>query len=276
MRSIRRMTPGSWIGLLVMLVISIMAFYPFYSMLIMSTYQSNDLYTSIKLLPGNYLGENFKTLFSIDFLAYYKNSIIVAISTTVLGVLVSAAAGFAFGKYKFRFKNVLFVSVLLTMMIPMQFGIVAFVIEMRWFGWLDTLLPLIIPPAANAFGVFWMTQFARSTIPDEVMESARIDGCGETSIFFKIVLPFLRPAFITLGLLFFLWSWNSFFVPLIVLSTDSLYTIPLGIRGLAGQFRADSAAQILGLTIGTIPVLVFFAIFSKNLIEGLASSAVKG
>ncbi|WP_028562827.1 carbohydrate ABC transporter permease [Paenibacillus pinihumi] len=272
----RQRSLADWIGLAVMLVISLAAFYPFYSMMIMSTYESNELYTGIKLLPGSYLGENLKTLFSIDFLAFYKNSLIVALSTTVLGVLVSAAAGFAFGKYEFRFKKTLFVMVLVTMMIPMQFGIVAFVLEMRWLGWLNTLLPLIIPPAANAFGVFWMTQFARSTIPGEVLESARIDGCGETGLFFKIVLPFLRPAFVTLGLLFFLWSWNSFFVPLIVLSKDSLYTIPLGIRGLAGQFRADNAAQVLGLTLGTIPVLVFFSIFSKNLIEGLASSAVKG
>ncbi|MFF2483936.1 carbohydrate ABC transporter permease [Paenibacillus sp. NPDC058071] len=272
----RKLGVGGWVGFLIMLVISLLAFYPFYSMIMMSTYNSNELYTGIKLYPGNYLAENFKTLFSIDFLGYYKNSLIVAISTTVLGVLVSAAAGFAFGKYEFRFKNILFVSVLVTMMIPMQFGIVAFVLEMRWLGWLDTLLPLIIPPAANALGVFWMTQFARSTIPTEVLESARIDGCGETGIFFKIVIPFLRPAFVTLGLLFFLWSWNNFFVPLIVLSSDSLYTIPLGIRGLAGQFRADNAAQILGLTVGTIPVLIFFGFFSKNLMEGLASSAVKG
>lgn len=267
---------GGWIGMLIMLAISLAAFYPFYSMIMMSTYNSNDLYTGIKLIPGDYLAENFKTLFTIDFMAYYKNSLIVAVSTTVLGVFVSAAAGFAFGKYEFRFKKTMFAAVLVTMMIPMQFGIVAFVLEMRWIGWLNTLWPLIVPPAANALGVFWMTQFARSTIPTEVLESARIDGCGEAGIFFRIVMPFLRPAFVTLGLLFFLWSWNNFFVPLIVLSSDSLYTIPLGIRGLAGQFRADSAAQILGLTLGTIPVLVFFAVFSKNLIEGLASTAVKG
>ncbi|QJD83874.1 carbohydrate ABC transporter permease [Cohnella herbarum] len=272
----RKLGINGWIGLLLMLVISVVSFYPFYSMIIMSTYESNELYTGIKLLPSSYLAENWNSLFSIDFLAYYKNSLIVSISTTVLGVLVSAAAGFAFGKYEFRFKNLLFVLLLGTMMIPMQFGIVAFVLEMRWFGWLNTMLPLIIPPAANAFGVFWMTQFARSSIPSEVLESGRIDGCGETGLFFRIVLPFLRPAFVTLGLLFFLWSWNSFFVPLIVLNDDSLYTIPLGIRALAGQFRADNAAQILGLTLGTIPVLLFFSIFSKNLIEGLASSAVKG
>jgi multiple sugar transport system permease protein/cellobiose transport system permease protein len=262
--------------LIFMIVLSLLSLYPFYSMIIMSTYDSNELYTGIKLLPGSELAANLHTVFSIDFLAYYRNSLIVAVSTTALGLLVSAAAGFAFGKYEFRSKRMLFVIVLLTMMIPTQFGVVAFVIEMRWIGWLNTLFPLIIPPAANAFGVFWMTQFARSSIPGEVLESARIDGCSETGLFFRIALPFLRPAFVTLGLLLFLWSWNNFFLPLILLNNDKLYTLPLGIRGLAGQFRADNAAQILGMTLGTIPVLIFFGVFSKNLIEGLAASAVKG
>jgi cellobiose transport system permease protein len=267
---------GGTVLFVVMVLVSLLALYPFYSMIVMSTYDSNSLYTGIKLLPGNYLGENLKTLFTINFLSYYKNSLLVAVSTTLLGVMISAAAGFAFGKYHFRFKNLLFAFVLLTLMIPTQFGVVAFVIEMKWLSWQNTLLPLIIPPAANAFGVFWMAQFAQNTIPGEVLESARIDGSSETGIFFRIALPFLRPAFITLGLLLFLWSWNSFFMPLILLTDDSLYTLPLGIRGLAGQFRSDNAAQILGMTMGTIPVLIFFAIFSKNLIEGLAATAVKG
>jgi len=267
---------GSYIMFALMVIISLISLYPFYTMIIMGTYESNQLYTGIKVWFGDYLNQNLNSLFSISFLSYYKNSLLVAIATTALGVIVCSAAGFALGKYQFKGKNLMLAIVIGMLMIPSQLSIIAFVIEMRWFGWMDTLWPLIVPPAASAFGVFWMTQFAKNTIPTEVLESARIDGCNEVGLFTRIAMPFMRPAFVTLALLLFLWSWNNFLTPLIVLNSDSLYTIPLGIRGLAGQFRNDNAAQILGITLGTIPVLFFFIAFSKNLIEGLASSAVKG
>jgi multiple sugar transport system permease protein/cellobiose transport system permease protein len=268
---------GNALMMIIMLIITFISLYPFYTMIIMGTYESNELYTGIKFWVGDYLQENFNSLFTrINFLAYYRNSLFVAISTTVLGILVCSAAGYAIGKYEFRFKKTLFAIILGMLMIPTQFNIVAFVVEMRWLGWTNTHLPLIIPPAANAFGAFWMTQFARNSIPTEVLESARIDGCNEYGIFFRIAMPFMRPAIVTLALLLFLWSWNNFFTPLIILNDNNLYTIPLGIRGLAGQFRNDNAAQILGITLGTIPVLIFFAIFSKNLIQGLSASAIKG
>lgn len=256
--------------------ISIVAIYPYYSMIMMGTYYSNDLFTGIKILPGDYLKENLATLKTINILTFYKNSVLVAVSCSILTVFVCAAAGFGFAKYQFKFKKPLFTFILLTMMVPLQLGIVAFVVEMRAIGWLKTLLPLIIPPAANAFGAFWMTQFALQAIPDEVMESARIDGCSELRIFTQIALPFMVPACTTLGLLAFLLSWNSLFQPLIVISDAKLFTIPLGIRQLATNFRMDNAAQILGLTLTSIPILFLFAIFSRSLISGLSSAAVKG
>ncbi len=264
------------IGFVLILLISIIAILPFYTMLIMGTYYTNDLFTGMKFIPGNYLGENIKTLFSIDILAFYKNSIIVAGGSAILTVVVCAMAGFAFAKYKFLFKKTLFSSVMVTMMIPMQLGLVAFVIEMQAIGWRNSLLPLIIPPAASAFGVFWMTQFASSAIPDEVMESARIDGCNEFTLFVKIALPFMRAACMTLALLAFLWSWNNLLTPLVVISNESLYTIPLGIRQLSTTFRNDTAAQVLGLSLTTLPILLLFSAFSKSLISGLSAAAVKG
>jgi multiple sugar transport system permease protein/cellobiose transport system permease protein len=257
-------------------VVSIIAIYPYYSMVMMGTYYSNDLFTGIKILPGDYLKENLATLKTINILTFYKNSVLVAVGCSVLTVLVCAAAGFGFAKYQFRFKKPLFTFILLTMMVPLQLGIVAFVVEMRAIGWLKTLLPLIVPPAANAFGAFWMTQFALQAIPDEVMESARIDGCSELRIFTQIALPFMVPACTTLGLLSFLLSWNALFAPLIVISDAKLFTIPLGIRQLATNFRMDNAAQILGLTLTSIPILFLFALFSRSLISGLSSAAVKG
>jgi cellobiose transport system permease protein len=261
---------------LFMCVVSIVAIYPYYSMIMMGTYYSNDLFTGIKVLPGDFLLQNLATIRTINILRFYKNSALVAVCSSTLTVLVCAAAGFGFAKYQFRFKKPLFTFVLLTMMVPLQLGMVAFVSEMKAIGWLKTLLPLIVPPAANAFGAFWMTQFALQAIPDEVMESARIDGCSELRIFGQIALPFMVPACTTLGLLSFLLSWNSLFTPLIVISDAKLFTIPLGIRQLATNFRQDNAAQILGLTLTSIPILFFFGFFSRSLISGLSAAAVKG
>lgn len=261
---------------LILSAISVIVVFPFYTMIMMGTFSSNELFTGIKIVPGSYVFQNLRNLMQVNLLNAYKNSIIIAVGATSLGILVCSLAGYAFAKFDFKMKKIFFTFILITMMIPMQLGIIAFVIEMRTLGWLGTLLPLIVPPAANAFGVFWMTQFTKGAIPNEVIESARMDGCGELQIFFRIALPFIKPACITLGLLLFLQSWNNFFVPLVVVNNERLYPIALAIRRLSTQFQRDNAAQILGTTLGVIPALVFFTIFSKNLIRGLSAAAVKG
>jgi multiple sugar transport system permease protein/cellobiose transport system permease protein len=275
---------GSFIGgsilrkiplLIIMIFISLIALAPFWFMINMGTYKTNALYTGLKLLPGDYILGNLKTLGQIRIERFYFNSLFVSLSCSILTVIVCSMCGYALSKYKFKGREAMITVVMLTMMVPTQLSLVGFVIEINKIGWLNTHLPLIIPPAASAFGVFWIRQYSKNAIPDSVVESARLDGCGEFRIFLMIALPFMGPACATLIMLSFLWSWNSFFIPMIVLSTLKLYTIPLGIRQLATQFRADVAAQILGMTIATIPMLIMFALFSKNLISGLASAAVK-
>ena len=261
--------------LLIMIIISLVALAPFWIMGMMGTYKTNSLYTGIKLIPGNFMQGNLKTLSQIAIDRFYLNSIYVSLSCSLLTVLVCSMCGYALAKYQFKGREMLGNIVLLTIMIPSQLSLVGFVMEINKIGWLNTHLPLIIPPAASAFGVFWIRQYTRTAIPDSVIESARLDGCGEFMIFLRIAFPFIGPACVTLLLLSFLTSWNSFFIPMIVLSSLKLYTIPLGIRQLATQFRTDVAAQILGMTIATIPMLIMFAIFSKNLISGLASAAIK-
>lgn len=272
----RKMGMGR-IGVYIFLIlISIIAFIPFYSMIVMGTYYSNDLYTGIKLFPGDYLVENFKTLMKVDMGGFYKNSLFVSITSTVFGTLICASAGYAFAKFKFKGKKVIYTIILLTLMVPTQLSIVAYVMEMRAFGLNNSLWPLIFPYLASPFGVYWMTQYSSDAVPTEILESARIDGSGELRTFVRIVLPLLGPAFVTLGLLIFLWSWNNFLVPSIMVSSPENYTLPLGIRQLGTTFRTDNGAQILGVSLGTIPVLLLFTVFSKNLITGLSSAAVKG
>lgn len=273
---IRRITISKAIMLLILGLMSIVAVLPFYSMMVMGTYYINDLFTGIKLVPGNYVMENFKTLLNVPILSYYKNSILSAVGSAVLCVMISSMCGYAISKYTFKMKKVLFNFILLTLMIPTQLGLIAFMIEMKYLGLLGTLWPIILPNGASAFGVYWMTSYIQDAIPNEVLESARIDGCNEYSIFFRVALPFIKPAILTLALLSFLWSWNSLLIPLVVLNKESLFTLPLGIKSLSTGFRNDYGAQILGLSVGTIPILVFFSFFSKNLISGLSSAAVKG
>lgn len=260
---------------LVIIGLSIIAIFPFYMMVVMSTYKTTELYTGLKLFFGSYLVENFKSLMQINLLKYYGNSIFVSASCAFFTVLVCSLCGYGIGKYKFKGKKTLLSIVMLTMMVPTQLSMVGFVKEMNFIGWSNTLLPLIIPASASAFGVFWIQSFVQDAIPDSVIESAKLDGCGELRVFFNIALPFMRPACATLALLSFMWSWNSFMLPNVIISKESNFTIPLGIRQLSTQFQNDISAQILGVTVATIPILILFSVFSDNLISGLSSAAVK-
>lgn len=260
----------------ILILLAAVAVFPFYSMIVMGTYKTRDLYLGIKLWFGDYFLTNLKTLVSAKLWRNYANSIIVAGLTTVCTVFVSSLAGIGYAKYNFRGKKLFYNFVLLTMLIPTQLGIVAFYMEMKIFGWTNELISLIVPHCANAFTLFFVMQYAQQAIPGEVMESARIDGCSEWQVYRKICLPFLKPCLLTIALLVFLWTWNNFLEAFIMLSDESLYTIPIAIKTLSTRYAKDIGAQILGLSIGTLPALIFFAVFNKNLIQGLASSAVKG
>lgn len=260
----------------VVALFSLVAFAPYYFTVIMGTHASSELYRELQFLPGTHTWENLQLIIDSGFLKYYWNSFYVAACVTVLSVLVSMGAGYAFAKFRFRGADKLFLFVMLTMMVPPQIGLVGFVIEMRAFGWNNTLLPLIIPNAASAFGVFWMRQYARSFVPTEVIESARIDGSGEFRTFFSIIIPMCKAAAVTLGLLAFIGSWNSYLIPLVIVNKAHNYTIPLALSILTSMQENHLASQIMAVTIGTIPMLILFAAGSKYFIRGLSAGAVKG
>ncbi len=255
---------------------SIISLFPFYIMLIMGTHKNENLFKGLHLMPGNYLLENFRTITSMNFLQYYKNSLIVTMTATLGILVISILTGFAFAKMKFRFKNALFAFILATLMIPGQVGLVGFLMEMRVFGWNDTFLPLIIPPMASGFGVFWMKQYMEASVPDELLEAATMDGCGVMKSLIVIIVPLIKPAIITLFLLFFLWTWNDYLTPLVILMDQSKYTIPLSISLIGQLHRTDYAARILSLALATLPILILFGFGSKYLIKGMVVGAIKG
>lgn len=261
---------------LTMAIISLVAFIPFYAMFIMSTYVTEDLYKGLVLLPGNYLIQNVKTAMNSGLLTFYKNSVFVSVASTVISVLVSSMAGFALSKYRFPARNRIFCFILLSMMVPSQLGLVAYVLQMRYMGLINTLWALVFPWCASAFGAFWMTQYISSGVPNEIIESGRIDGCPEWRIFAELVLPCIIPAVVTLMMLIFLWSWNNYLLPLVIQNNPDSYTLPIGLSAIGDLYRVDHAAKIAGLSLGTLPLLLIFSFGSKSFIRGLTAGAVKG
>ena len=261
---------------LFMVMMSVCALLLFYMMIVMGTHYSEDLYTGVKLFFGKYFVQNFQTVMRQNFLLYYWNSIVVAGCHVAGGLVISALTGYAFAKFEFRGKKFFFAVIVATLAIPEQFGVIGYVLEMRWLGLNNTLFPLIVFGMANAFGVFWMRQYIGSSVPDEIIESGRVDGCREFGIFFRLIMPIIRPALITIFLLLFLWSWNNYMTPLVMISKEKLYTIPLSIALISSEYRTDYAARILALSMGTIPILILFSFGSKYLIQGLVAGSVKG
>jgi ABC-type glycerol-3-phosphate transport system permease component len=220
---------------------------------------------------------NLSELFRrIPFSQNLLNTAFVATTSTILSLFLCALGGFAFAKLQFPGRDVLLTIMLSTMMIPGQVTLVPLFIIMNRLGWLDTYYPLIIPGAANAFGIFLMRQYA-TAIPDELIDAARIDGCGSFRIFRSVAAPILQPALTVVGLIFFMGSWNEFLWPLIVLKSMNMYTVPVALSSLVGLGYVVPYGVILaGATISSLPLAVLFLIFQRGFVSGILAGAVKG
>ena len=261
---------------LLLFVVSVIMITPFFFMILMSTYPTQQLGNVLSLRPGGFFVENLKTVLASGFLNYYWNSIRSAVVFTILSVFLCSLAGYGFAKFQFKGKSFLFAFVLGSMMIPAQLGLIGYVIQMRSMHLIGTIWPIIVGDIASCFGVFWMTQYITSSVPKPIMEAARLDGCGELRMFFQIVLPTIKPALATLGIIQFIFSWNYYLRPLMTISDPELYTIPLGIASLSTRYQTNYAAQITALTLGTIPTIIIFVIGARSFISSLTAGAVKG
>jgi multiple sugar transport system permease protein len=258
------------VGALIMLA-------PFYFMFVFATHTRTEIFSMPPpLWFGSALLENMNIL--TEKITFWKNlgwSLYVAIASTVLTLLFCSMAGYAFALMEFKFKNFLFAWVLGTMLIPSFMNMIPTFMVMDLLGWIDEHRALYLPGAAGAFGIFLMRQFASTAIPKELIEAARMDGCGEFAIYWRIVLPLLKPALGTLGLVTFIGSWNNFIGPLIVMRTADNYTLPLALRSLQSPVNTEWGALMTGSAIATIPLMILFAISSRQLIAGLTAGAVK-
>lgn len=228
-------------------------------------------------LLGSYLDfSNYARAWNaFPFGRYLFNSIFVGLVTTVLTLVTSAMAAYAFSRLRFRGRDKLFFAYLATLMVPLQVTIIPLYMILRLLGWHDTYAALAIPPAFTAFGVFMLRQFFLS-IPMEIEEAARIDGCGRFRIFTVIILPMSKPGLGALAIFTFVNSWKSFFWPLIVTASDELKTLPLGLYTFSGQYGTDWTALMAATGISIIPGVIFYIIFQKSLVQGIALSGMGG
>jgi multiple sugar transport system permease protein len=262
---------------LVLGLFSLLFAFPFYYVFVLATWPGDRvLEFPPHMFFGNGVQENAQILFSrVPYLKNFLNSLGIAAISTVLTIFFCTMAGFAFAKYKFKFKKQLYQFVIATLAIPGFLNIVPFYKMMVAFKWINTWLPLIVPGMAGAFGIFLMTQFMENSIPEEILEAGRIDGLTEFGLLMKIAFPLAKPGMAILGIITFIGSWNSFTSAMIFLPSVEKTTLPVALSMLNSRVDNNMGGLMLGTALSLIPIIIVFVAFSKQIIAGLTAGAVK-
>jgi ABC-type glycerol-3-phosphate transport system permease component len=265
------------LGNAVLLVVIFLTIMPYVYMVSASFKPGEELFSiPVKIFPDSLYWGNYDLLFGkTNFVRWFFNSVFIGVSRMILAVLISLMAGYAFAKFDFRFKNPLFLLLLATLTLPIYVLIVPLYSMMVAFGWTDHYIALILPLAAQAIGVFLSRQYLLS-IPDEILDSARVDGAGEWGIFWRIIVPLSQPVIAVMGILFFTASWNDYIWPLVVLTKDQMYTVSLGLPTLVGPYSQEYGAVMAGSFLSAVPIIIIFLIMQRRFIEGITQGAVKG
>jgi ABC-type glycerol-3-phosphate transport system permease component len=275
--NIRRFIEDTVLHILLVLLALFMLL-PFVWMLSTSFKPVNEVFQSPpQLISPNGSFDAYITLFQEkDFARNVWNTFLIASAATLLRLFFCALGGFGFAKYRFLGKGILFGFVLATLVIPFGIMLIPLYVIMLKLNWIDTFWPLIIPGAANAFGIFFMNQYI-STVSDELLDAARMDGANEFAIFWRVILPIVSPGLVSLGLIFFMGSWNDFLFPLVILKSPANFTLPLSIRSLisGGLGRPVYNLQMAGSVVSILPLLVIFLVFQRRFIDGITAGAVK-
>lgn len=229
-----------------------------------------------RLLPHPATFEQYRLLFArLAMSRYFLNSLLIATLVTVLSLLVNGMAGYAFAKLRFRGRERLFGTMLGLLVIPVQVTMLPLFLMLKGMGLVNTYLGVIIPGLASVFGIFLIRQYALA-IPDELLDAARVDGASEWRIFRSIVLPVLVPILVTLGIFTFMATWNDFLWPLIVLSDDRHYTLPVALASLSGEHVQDVELMMAGAVVTVLPVMVIFLSLQRYYLQGILMGSVKG
>ena len=261
----------------ILILLGIVTVYPFVWMVFSSFKQNREIMALEQhLVPQAFIVDNYINMNNrFNFLRFFGNSLVVTLAITVLVVYTSTICGFVLSKYKFKGRNLLFGFVLATMMIPWCVTIIPKYTMIQDFGWMDSYKALIIPAMFSGFGIFNMKQHI-STLPDEILEAARIDGANEFYIFHRIVFPMAKNGISSIAIFQFLWAWEDYLWPYLVINTKEKQLLAVGLKMFNGQYSTDYGALFAATAISIIPVLIIYLIFQKQFIAGIASSAVKG
>ena len=229
-----------------------------------------------RLLPRTPTLQNYVDLFTrLDLARYFLNSAVVAVSATLVSLLINSMAGYAFAKLRFAGRERVFRVLLAALVIPAQVGMLPLFLMLKSMGLVNTMAGVVIPFMAGVFGIFMIRQYALG-IPDDLLDAARVDGAGEYRIFWTIVLPVIRPILVTLAVFTFLSAWNDFMWPLIVLSDDAKYTLPVALASLSGEHVQDTSLMMAGSVLTVLPVVVLFVSLQRAYIRGVMMGSVKG
>ena len=266
------------LGYLVLIICAFTMLYPFFAMLNLSFAHNADFFAAQNIFfNSNLTLENYKNLFNdIPIFRYFLNSLFVAVAAALGQIIISTAAGYAFARMDFKFRDGLFLIILVTMMIPPQVNIIPLFFMMRELHLINTYWALILPSIFGGFGIFMMRQYFLS-FPKELEDASKIDGCNYLQMFFKVVMPLAVPMLVTLAIFTFVSTWNSFMWPLIVTNTDSMRTLPVGLAFYKGSFRELTQwGELLACaTICTLPVIGLFIAGKKYFINDILLGGVK-
>jgi len=264
----------------VCIILTILSIFPFVIMFVNATRNNPQIQQhAVSLIPGTNIVKNWQSLNGKTFhpLTGLLNSFIISSASTVVTIYFSTLTAFAIMAYQWKLRNAFFTLIMAIMMIPGQVTSIGFYKFIYKIGLTNNFLPLIIPGIAAPACVFFMRQFMMSSLPMEILESARIDGCKEFRTFNQIVLPIMKPAMATQAIFSFVGSWNNLFMPSILLTDSNKYTLPIMVSLLRGDFyRTEYGAVYLGLSITTLPLFIIYFALSKYIIAGVALGSVKG
>lgn len=277
-RALRR--PPDWSDLLsysALVLGTLVMFGPVLWVVISSFKVPSELYrVPATFLPERWVFSNYtEALGRFPFVRYLANSVFVTLAATAITLAINSMAAFALSKYRFPGRDLLFLFMLSTLMVPLQVIMIPVYLVVARLGMIDTLWGIIVPPAATPTGVFLLRQYML-TIPDELLDAARIDGAGEWRIYRQIMLPLTRPALAVLAIFSIMWRWNDYLWPLIVISSDRYFTLQLGLARFHGQLVTDWNYVLAMTVLSIVPISLVFALLQRHLVSGIATTGLKG
>ncbi len=264
---------------IVLIALAIMCIIPFLLMIVNATRDGRSIMTSFTLIPGTALKENWDKVFGyFNLFKGFCNSLVVAVPATILGAYFSALTAYALAVYKFKGSSFMFYVIVIFMMIPGQLGLIGFYNLVSSLKLINSYIPLIIPAIAAPGTVFFLRQYILSVMPMALLEAGRIDGAGELYMFHKIALPIMAPGIATMAIGGFIGNWNSYLVPLIILTKNEKFTLPVMIASLSAStdIANNQGATYLAVAISIIPILIVFCFCSKYIISSISAGSVKG